>query len=154
MIPEALEVHQRTSLVAYVGSLYETCVRRFRTAALLVGADLRQWPAIDRHMSTTVNLAPFTFFWGRVCERYNREIFDPQCDLWPPASTEEAFSQFVYWRLWPLMASENECVRNVLRVAGSLPSRSTSQAAQALSVYIDELTFHVDMQPRDPGYFE
>ena len=154
MIPETLEVHQRTSLVAYVGSLYNTCVRRFRTAALLVGADLRQWPAIDRYMSTTVSLAPFSPFWGRVCERYNREIFDPQWDLWPPATIEEAFSQFVYWRLWPLIASENECVRNVLRVAESLPSKSKTQAAHALVVYIDDLTLDVDIEPRDPGYFE
>jgi hypothetical protein len=105
-------------------------------------------------MSTAVHLAAFSPFWGRVCERYNREIFDPQCDLWPPLAMEEAFSQFVYWRLWPLMASENECVRNILRVAGSLPSRSSTQAAQALVMYMDELTFNVDMQPRNPGYFE
>jgi hypothetical protein len=155
MIPDALETHQRTSLVPYISSLFTRCVARFRSAALLVGADMRQWPAIDRYMSTSVDLAPFADFWARVCNRYNRDVFGSQSDLWQKsADLETEFSQFIHWRLWPLVASENECARNVLRIAGSLPSKSQEQAARALVVYIDDLTFDVDMKPLDPGYFE
>jgi hypothetical protein len=153
MIPEAPKAHQATSMVAYVGSLYRTCLHRFRDAALLVGADLRQWPAIDAFMSTEVDLAPFSPFWGRVCDRYNCDICDPQRDLLRrSAPVEESFSQFIHWRLWRMLASENECVRNVLRGAGVLPCNHEFDAVRALIVYIDGLTFTVDMRPLDPGY--
>jgi hypothetical protein len=155
MIPEALEIHERSSLVPYMSSLYDRCVSRFRNAALLVGADLRQWPAMDRYTSSSVDLAPFAVFWERVCKRYNCDVFDSQHDLLrKSADLQTAFSQFIHWRLWPLVASENECARNVLRVAESLPSKSKAQAARALVVYIDDLSFDVDMKPLDQGYFE
>ena len=155
MIPEALEAHQATAMVAYVGALFQTCLRRFRDAALLVGADLRQWPAIERFMSTEVDLAPFSPLWERVCNRYNLDIYDPQCDLLlRSAPVEESFSRFIHWRLWPMVASENECVRNVLRAAGALPCKRDFDAVRALIVHIEGLTFKVEMKPLDPGYFE
>jgi len=155
MIPEGLEAHQATSMVAYVWALHQTCMRRFRGAAILVGADLRQWPAIENFMSTEVDLAPFSLFWGRVCEKYNHDVYDRQCDLLRrTAPAEESFSRFIHWRLWPMLASENECVRNMLRAAKALPCGREFDAVRALIVFIDGLTFEVDMKPPDPGYFE
>ena len=73
--------HQTASMATYVGSLSETCVRRFRESALLVGADLNQWSAIKNFFMERIYPKRLTPFWRQVCLRYNREIYNPQLAL-------------------------------------------------------------------------
>ena len=165
MTSDAFRVHQRTGLVSYVGALAQTCIRRFRDSALLVGADLEQWPMMKNAYSERIDLVRLAPFWTKVCDRYNREIYEPQLSLSLPSKEllrlkeekvreEDVFSRFIHWRLWPIIASENECVRNVLRAVGFLPSQSPLCAADALAYFVEEMSFHASMYRPDPGYFE
>lgn len=153
MIPPAFLEHQRAARVAYLGSLHERCVRRFRDAALLVGAELAQWPAVQNWPEHRAELGALGPFWTRVCERYNAGVYDPRPDLLrPDDAPDDLFSRFVHWRLWPLLVSDNECTRNVLRATGSLPCRAPAAAGRALAAAMDAWLLHVEMRRPDPGY--
>lgn len=165
MISLDLNAHQTASMVAYVGALAKTCVVRFRDSALLVGADLNQWPPINEFFTRRINLGRLVPFWTQVCFRYNRDVYDPQLaisfaanDIMNDGSEgireDVIFTRFIYWRLWPIIASENECVRNVLRSVDFLPSQNPQRAVEALVLYIDEMAFSADIYRPDPGYFE
>lgn len=165
MIPLDLNTHQTASMVAYVGALAKTCVVRFRDSALLVGADLNQWPPIKEFFTRRIDLWRLVPFWTQVCFRYNRDVYDPQAAVSFAANDiknvgrevtreDEAFSRFIHWQLWPIIASENECVRNVLRSVDFLPSKNPQRAVEALVLYIDEMAFSAEIYRPDPGYFE
>jgi hypothetical protein len=142
---------QQDAAATFLFSLHERCRRRFTNAARLVGADLAQWPSLTViGAREPVDLSPLLPFWDTVRDRYMSEMFDSQMQLFGRAEPQcDQFSQFIHWRLWPRMASEDECVRNVLRVTGSLPSRDPQGASYALITYIAELPFHLTMQPLD-----
>lgn len=166
MISIELQNDQSRGLVPYVGALAQTCIRRFRDSALLVGANLEQWPAIKESFSRRIDLTRLAPFWSHVCLRYNRDVYDPQQAISfvteddPIKFARESmredmiFSRFIYWRLWPIIASENECVRNILRSVDFLPSQDPRRAVEALTFYIDEMAFSADIYRPDPGYFE
>lgn len=132
----------------------DQCLRRFTDAARLVGADLAQWPSLPSPWSDVrIDLAPLLPFWRSVCERYNRDIHDGQLDLLRDSNAPDViFSEFIHWRLWPVVVSEHECVRNVLRAVGSLPSRDRLAASNALVAFIADLEFHAAMRPSEPSY--
>jgi len=148
-----LREHQRSSAASYLFALHECCRRRFRNAALLVGADTARWPGLDGlEKNPSYDLRPLLSFWTEVVERYNAELFDPQIDLFRgPEAQLDRFSQFIHWRLWPVLAKENEVVRNVLRAAGSLPSKNRSRATSALVACITDLPFDLNcrIDPED-----
>ncbi len=64
------------------------------------------------------------------------------------------FNRFIYWRLWPIIASEKECVRNILRAIDFLPNSNQQRAADALVLYVEEMKFNIDMYNPSPGYFD
>jgi len=146
MISDVLIYHQRVARLSYVNSLHELCARRFRDAAMLVGADLEQWPALRRWTEHRADLTHFDAAWKQVCDRYNAELYDPQLDLFLKEPPDEVFSRFVHWRLWPVLASDNECARNVLRVAGTLPCHNPADAGAALSLALAEWPLQMRMQ--------
>jgi hypothetical protein len=140
---EALRAHQYEVAAALLSDLHRRCRLRFIAAARLVGVNLSQWPELLRHgTSTSIDLGPLLPFWDRLCARFEAELFDPQMPLLdavqPPG---RQFDDFVATHLWPAVTAWNECVRNVLRATGSLPSRDRRRAAGALVAVIDELPF-------------
>ena len=140
---EQLQEHQFASRLNYLHSLHDDCLHKFRSAAMLVGADLKQWPNIDRFYDRTVNLSPLTGFWDVVCDRYNREIFNGQRDLFVEDDPTILFSNFIYYRLWKALVSnrESEVTRNILRAVKTLPSHDHKLAATALTHHIREMQF-------------
>jgi hypothetical protein len=165
MIPERLIQHQHFSFESYVGSLARTCIRRFRDAARLVEANLDHWPKLEKANSGRIYVYNLITFWERVCERYNRDVYDPQLILSLPGRelyhmaiehvTEEAiFSQFVHWRLWPIIASENNCCRDVLRAIEALPTKDMKRTVSHLTDYVEDMEFSADICRPEPGYFE
>jgi hypothetical protein len=143
-----LQEHQFVHRLNYLHYLHDDCLQKFRSAALLVGADLRQWPHIDRFYDRTVNLSPLTGFWDIVCERYNREIFDSQRDFFVDDEPIILFSEFIYHRLWRVLVSnsESEMTRNILRAVMTIPSNDHKFAASALVHHIREMRFNVQMR--------
>ena len=148
MTLERLQEHQFASRLNYLHSLHDDCLQKFRSAALLVGADLTQWPHIDKFYDRTVNLSPLTRFWDTVCERYNREIFDSQRDLFVEDEPTILFSKFIYHRLWRALVSnrESEVTRNILRAVMTIPSNDHKLAASALVHHIREMQFNIQMR--------
>ncbi len=147
-----LRAHQQAAAIAYLTALHDRCRRRFLQAAWLVGADPAQWPHLaDAGVTTSVELGALLPFWSVLCDRYRAKLFTPQSELFGPREPQiERFSQFVHWRLWPLLASENECVRNVLRATGTLPARDRTGPAGALVIYMRELRLAADIRPPEP----
>jgi hypothetical protein len=147
-----LRAHQQAAAIAYLTALHDLCRRRFLQAARLVGADPAQWPHLaEAGVTTSVELGPLLPFWSVLSDRCRAELFTPQIELFGPREPQiERFSQFVHRCLWPLLASENECVRNVLRATGTLPARDRSGPAGALVIYMRELKLAADIRPPEP----
>lgn len=165
MIPERLVHHQQHSFESYMAALVRTCIRRFRDAAYLVEANLDQWPKLEAANSGGIYVYYLIPFWERVCERYNRDVYDPQLKLSLPGReiyhfavehvTEEAiFSQFVHWRLWPIIASENSLCRDVLRAVEALPTKNIQRAVSHLTDYVDDMAFTSEIYRPEQGYVE
>lgn len=145
MSAATLRAHQQAAAIPYLTALHDRCRRRFLQAARLVGADPAQWPHLaGAGVTTSIEMGPLLPFWSVLCDRYRAELFTPQSELFGPREPHERFSQFVHWRLWPLLASENECVRNVLRATGTIPARDRTGPAGALVLYMRELTLAAD----------
>lgn len=165
MVPNKLIEYQYFSFTSHVGALAQRCIRRFRDAAVLVGVDLSQWPMIENWASHRITFYDMRSFWDVICEKYNKEIYDPQLILSFPTSEiaifpyervgeEDLFSQFVYWKLWPIIVSDNDCVRNLIRVIEYIPSKNPARAAECLVNYVEEMNFCIKMKPDTHDYFE
>lgn len=120
----------------------------------LIGADPAQWPRLTQPADAKVDLAPLWPFWLAMIDRYNREVFDPQTELFgEPEPQVTKFSQFVHWRVWSALAEDNECVRNVLRALRVLPSHDSQRAVNALVCFIRDVPIGTRMAA-DPGHEE
>jgi hypothetical protein len=151
---QELRRHQVDSAAAYLFPLIDRCRLRVLNAVHLIGADPAQWPGLTRAADASVDFGPLWPFWLAVIDRYNREVFDPQTELFgEPEPQLTRFSQFVHWRVWPALAKDNECVRNVLRALRLLPSHDSQRAMDALVYFIGELPIGMRLAA-DPGQEE
>lgn len=125
-----------------LSTLVTRCKRRFLKAAHLVNAKGQVIDRIERSLvGGLTDLTPLLPAWRLVCERYRDDRYDPQENLFQPHEAEvlERWGQFVYWSLLPSLLREDEFVRNVLRALELLPSRSPTQAADAVFHHIAEM---------------
>jgi hypothetical protein len=151
---QELRRHQVDSAAAYLFPLFDRCRLHFLNAVNLIGADPAQWPGLRQPADAKVDLGPLWPFWLAVIDRYNREVFDPQTELFGEREPQVTrFSQFVHWRVWPAVTGDNECVRNVLRALRVLPSHDSQRAVDALVCFIRELPIGMRLAA-DPGHEE
>ena len=135
--------------VPNLGSLFDRCRRKFVDAARLVGADLSQWPnlmVVGRE--TPVDLTELVPVWSELCHRYIAEKSTNQFNLFSETmSARDAFSQHIYWNLWPTLEKEAGVVRSVLRATGALPTKNKAEAGNFLVQYMRDMDMTARMQP-------
>ena len=147
-----LQRHQRESWIAYFGSLVDRCARRYRSAAALVSLDLSLYPKLHDYTAHRIDLYPLYDMWPLICSKYNRNVYDPQRELFigNPAP-ENLFANYIHWRLWPALTEENEFVRNTLRVVELLPFSDKKASLQALIITITDHPMDSELTIINPG---
>jgi len=145
--------HQRDMFRYAVSSLLRDCVQRFLSAAYLLEVSGEVTDGIEKsRKGGTTNLTPLRPVWQMVCIRYREEQFSPQTD-WLVGDEEQfvkPWSDFIYWRLFPVLLRSDRFVRNLLRAVGQLPCASVADAVAALMIEVTEMT----LPNQRPPYFE
>jgi len=133
-----LEIHQKESWAAYLGTLVDICARKYLAAADLVNLDLFDHPKLYDYKNQRINLFPIQNIWEPVCIKYNRYHSGEQGDIFIGMDAPEIlFSNYIHWKLWPALTEDNEFVRNILRAVDILISTDPSGAAEALKIMIE-----------------
>ena len=155
MTREKLRQHQWDAKLLYLDALAQRCRRRFMEAAVLVGADVAQWPDLRRIGGPRVNcdVGHLIPFWDELCALYMAKFADLQLSMHElmennsvtKPDTEAVFSQWIYWQMWPRMTEDDGLVRAVLRAVRCLPSENPERAANYLSIYLENLDLDVWM---------
>lgn len=83
-----------------------------------------------------------------IIQRYINEIYSPQLDLIDAAESEGNWKwhKFFYYQFIPLVLSDNEALKNILRAAKAIPSSDFSQNIDSLCQIYSDLTLP-DTQP-------
>lgn len=136
-------------------SLVVECVRKFRLACDLVGIDGPLLKKLNIALyDDSFALEPLQPAWEVICTRYRQEKFDLNPNFFTDHREDSLnrWRQFRYWELFPALVSDNECVRNVLRATGLLPTRSVDNASpiaagSALAHYLEEMSLPFGSPP-------
>lgn len=144
--------HMEEARVAYLSALFDRCRRRFVEAARLVGAEVAQWPNLTVvGVRAGVDVFDLLPFWDELCRRYRQERAEAQIELFSDnPSAAEAFSRWVYWELWPLLAMDGGVVRAVLRACGALPADDRATAGYYLVAHVRGMSIAPKMVALDP----
>ena len=153
MSREKLRKHQWDAKLFYLDALARRCRRRFIEAAVLIGADLEQWPDLGRIGGPRVNcdVGHLIPFWDELCAHYVTKFEQMQTSMLNimednaagVLTPEAIFSQWIHWQMWPRMTEDDGVVRAVLRAVRCLPSRNPERAAEYLSIYLEHLELNV-----------
>ena len=149
---DELTRHMHEARVAYLSALYDRCRRRFVEAARLVGAEVAQWPNLRIiGVKTGVDVFDLLPFWDELCRCYRLERAEEQLTLFDDnPSAAEAFSRWVCWELWPLLAMDGGVVRAVLRACGALPTNDRATAGYFLVAHVRGMSIAPKMVALDP----
>lgn len=144
--------HMWEARVAYLSALFDRCRRRFVEAARLVGVELAQWPNLTVvGVRTGVDVFDLLPFWDELCRRYRAERAEAQNALFENnPSAAEAFSRWVYWEVWPLIAMDGGVVCAVLRATGALPADDRATAGYYLVGHVRGMSIAPKFVALDP----
>ena len=126
-----------------VFALTSACRERFVAAADLVQVGGPTIDALRSYFWEPTGTGLLNEIWFRLCERYMAECHDPQLAFFesdPEHHLQNHWDRYAREELLPALVRDGELVRNVLRVSGGLPCRSREEAADAILVFIDEMT--------------
>lgn len=133
---------QRDLASQALSSLLNASRRKFLNAARLLelrGPVIQQ---VEAHGLESVNLWSLMNMYTVACERYCKEIFSPQIEIFfnPGDAQDVKWSRYFHHILVPNLLQDDVFVRNVLRATMALPSQNARGASEALVQHLMEMT--------------
>src|SRR5690554_5481110 len=110
----------------YIGRLVHDSVQRYLRAAALLQIDSEVLDNMRDFVRNEFYISPLRPLYQVICERYNKEVFNPQTDFWvdPEVNMLAGWRRYYLERIVPAFTENHESIRNVLSVMGLLPCRS------------------------------
>lgn len=126
-------VYQSASTAGDLAELVLRCSERFYRSAKLIGyrtdeIDILENLSLWKAMEVSALVPP----WQALCNRYLREVYSPQMQLWPDMRYEPngLWHVFVHAIFIPTLVKRDEFVRASLCAFGLLPSKARQSAIQ------------------------
>lgn len=128
--------------------LLEDCRRRFVRAAQLLEINDSEIRRVQD--ASQVELRPLFEMFLELCDRYAKEVYTPQIDLFKSKDPLQIWRTYYYHTMIPCLVANDDVVRNVLKATEILPSKHVGASMKALVDFAKYFTFEVDGYRPDP----
>lgn len=144
-----LERDQKAHEGQYMGRLVNDCTHRYLRAAELLQVKSDVLENMRDFVRTQFYISPLSPLYQAICNRYNKEVFNPQTDFWadPEVNMLAGWRRYFFEVIIPEFTGHHESIRNVLSVMDLLPCRSREWALEALLIRVRDLALPESKPP-------
>jgi hypothetical protein len=138
---DSLEREQKAHEGQYMGRLVHDSIQRYIRAAALLQMDSVVLENMRDFVRNEFYISPLSPLYQVICDRYNKEVFNPQTDFWsdPEVNMLAGWRRYYLKVIVPEFTGHHESIRNVLSVMDLLPCRSKEWALEALLIRVRDL---------------